>query len=583
MNFISDEKINEIRNSIDIVELIGRYIPLTPRGKNYFGVCPFHDDHSPSMSVSKDKQIYKCFSCGAIGNVFKFIMDYENVSFVESVSKIADIVGINIDLRYKSNISKKENNVLYDIYDLSLKFYQNNLNTINGNSAREYLLNRNIDADVIKEFGIGLALKDRTLLTKILINKEFDKKRILDSGLVLNGENGMYDIYYNRIMFPIHNLYGQVVGYSGRIYDNSDNSKYINTKETEIFKKSELLYNYHRSKDISRQKNVVIVMEGFLDVIRAYTIGIKNTVATMGTAITKDHALTLKKMAKEIILCFDGDSAGAKATNSCINELLKVGVRPKIVRLEENLDPDDYILKYGKERFLSKIENPVNIMDFKISYLKEGKNLNSDEEVSIYVNSILEELKSIDDEILTKLTIKKISEETGLDIDFLEDKVNENKIDNKKKIVKTNKNVKTVKLSKYVKAEQYLIFYMLRSKDVIKIYNKKITYMPTDRYRLFAREIATFYKIYNNINIADFITFLNNKTELMETLKEINSLNLKDEFSYEEIDDYINVIKEYNIKYVLNKYMKQLEQETDPIKKAEIGQKIIEVKLSQDR
>lgn len=582
MNYIGEEKLNEIRSSVDIVDLISRYISLVPRGKNYFGVCPFHDDHTPSMSVSKEKQIYKCFSCGAMGNVFKFVMDYENVSFIEAIAKVAEIAGINVNLPSNVNVSKKVNSELYDIYDVSFKFYQNNLQTVNGNEARKYLESRNIDSDVIKEFGIGLALKDRTLLTKILFNKNFKEKSILDSGLVAKGENGFYDVYCNRIMFPIHNLYGQVVGYSGRIYDGSDSAKYINTKETEIFKKSELLYNYHRAKDIARQKNVVIVMEGFMDVIRAYTVGVKNVVATMGTAFTKFHALTLKKMAKEIILCFDGDSAGAKATYSCINELMSVGVKPKIVRLEDGLDPDDYILKYGKDKFISKIENPINVMDFKISYLKEGKNLNSSDDISSYVNSVLEELKDIDDDILVKLTLKKISDETGLDVEFLEEKINKDKDSKRKQLSKSNQGVKNVKLSKYEKAEQHLIYYMLRSKEVIKIYNKKISYMPTDRYRLLAREIAAFHKQYNDINIADFITYLCDKSDMMAALQEINSLNLKEEFTYDEIEDYINVIKEYNIKYVLNKYMKQLEQETDPLKKAEIGQKIIEIRLSQN-
>ena len=373
MNTLSQEKINEIRNSVNIVDVISSYIPLTPRGKNYFGVCPFHDDNNPSMSVSPSRQIYKCFSCGATGTVFKFIMDYENISFLEAVKKVADIGGVSVNI---GKIKKKQTNTkLHQIYDLSLKFYINNLNTPSGKEAREYLKKRNINEDIIKEFQIGLSLKQGAL-SKILIDK-FKPDEVLKSGLVGKNDYGYYDLFYDRIMFPLYDLDGNPVAYSGRIYNREDNSKYFNTRETEIFKKGELIYNYHRAKDIARQKNKIIIMEGFMDVIRAYTVGIKNTIAMMGTAVTDAQAHLIKRMAKDIILCFDGDEAGAKATMSCLNELLKLGVTPKIVRLEDNLDPDEYIQKYGKEAFQRKIDNPISSMDFKLSYLKNGKDLTS--------------------------------------------------------------------------------------------------------------------------------------------------------------------------------------------------------------
>ena len=256
---------------------------------------------------------------------FKFIMDYENVSFLEAVKKVADMGGISVNI---GKVTKKQNHTeLHQIYDLSLKFYINNLNTVGGKEAKEYLKNRNIDEETIKEFQIGLSLK-HDVLSKILI-KKFKPDEVLKSGLVGKNDYGYYDLFYDRIMFPLYDLNGNPVAYSGRIYNKQDTSKYFNTRETEIFKKGELLYNYHRAKDIARKKNQIIIMEGFMDVIRAYTVGIKNVIAMMGTAVTETQAHLIKRMAKDIILCFDGDEAGAKATMSCSNELLKIGCNPK--------------------------------------------------------------------------------------------------------------------------------------------------------------------------------------------------------------------------------------------------------------
>lgn len=212
---LTTEQINDIRSSVDIVDVVSKYVSLTQRGKNYFGVCPFHDDHSPSMSVSKDKQIYTCFSCGATGNVFKFVMDYENISFLEAIKKIADIGGIKVSLGDLHFNKKNINNNLYDIYDLSLKFYQNNLNTNEGLKAKDYLYKRQINDDMIKYFEIGYSLKQRGLLTKLLLKKQFNEDDLIKSGLVIKNEYGLNDIYCDRIMFPLHDLNGRVVGYIG--------------------------------------------------------------------------------------------------------------------------------------------------------------------------------------------------------------------------------------------------------------------------------------------------------------------------------------------------------------------------------
>ena len=575
---LSQQQLNTIRESVDIVDIVSGYIPLVSKGKSFFGVCPFHDDHSPSMSVSKEKQIYRCFSCGAGGNVFTFVQNYENISFLDAVKVIADKAGIPLQVQEHVRPREKKFEIYYEIYDLAHKFYQNNINTAIGKDAKSYLEKRGIGLDVMKEFEIGLSLKNNEMLTKLLLKKEYAPKVLLKTGLVNESEKGLHDVYYNRIMFPLWNLEGKVVGFSGRIYQNNDTAKYVNTKETDAFKKGELLYNYHRAKNEARRVGQVIVMEGFMDVIRAYTVGVTNVVATMGTAVTKQQALLLKRMAKEVILCFDGDEAGAKATMSCSNELLHIGVTPKIVRLEENLDPDEYILKYGKEQFLRKLENPIQIMDFKLNYLKNKKDFNNGQDVALYVNQVLKELEKIDDPVLRQLTIQKLSSETHLEESFLKEQLQEPMEEKKVEIKKVGQ---PSKQNKYEQAEKNLIYYMLLSPEVIGLYQKHITYMPTKAYRMLAIQITCFYKDYKLISVADFMTSVQNDEVLTNTLNEILTLDLKDEYTIEQIMDYIKTIHEYGIKFQCQWLQEMMQMEIDPMKKAEIGQKIVDLRKSE--
>lgn len=625
MSTIDNNLINEIRDKVDIVDVVSSYIDLSARGKNYFGVCPFHDDNNPSMCVSKEKQIYTCFSCHETGNVFKFIMEYEHISFVEAVKKCADIAGISLDIgpvKEKNDVKYKE---LYDIYETSQKFYHNNLKTVAAEDARKYLEARGITEEIINEFGVGLALKEHNLLTKILVKKKFNENDLIRSGLVVKNEFGLNDIYYNRIMFPLTDLEGKIIGYSGRIYHGEeDTSKYINTKETDIFKKGEILYNYHRSKEECRKAGSVIVMEGFMDVIACYIAGVKNTVAPMGTAVTKQQANLIKKQGKEVILCFDGDGAGQKATMACSNELLELGVTPKVIFLEDNMDPDEYIKKNGADAFKEKVNNPISIMDFKLMYLKKNRNLENAEDLANYINDVIEELNKINDEILKEITIKKICEESGLEPSFIkaklsskeeavvipknepeyipdeyipdyepvppiEEEVTPQTFNKKPSFVSNNrpKNETVIDkrgipriikhkyaTDKYSIAEQGLLFYMLKSKEVIRIYDSKVKYMPTGEYYHLAIEISNFYRENGFINVADLISSLEDDEDAIKTIGEILSLDFSENYSLEEINDYISAIKESNVNSRLAKLSEKMRNEKDPMKKAEIAQKM---------
>lgn len=569
---IKQEEILNIQNSVDIVNIISSYIPLTSRGKNFFGVCPFHSDHSPSMSVSREKQIYKCFACGASGNVFKFVMDYENVNFYEALKIIADKAGIPINIKSNKKTNNNKFDVLYDIYETTQKFYQNNINTKTGEGARKFILNRHFDLDILKEFGIGLSLASYDSLTNFLLKKNYKLPDIEKAGLIAKGEKGYKDMYINRIMFPLYDLNGKIVGYSGRVYHGEKTSKYFNTKETEIFKKGELLYNYHKAKDIARNLDQIIIVEGFFALIRLHTIGVDNVIATLGTAVTKKQALLIKRMASEVILCFDGDAAGNEATNSCINILNEIGINPKIIRLEDNLDPDDYILKYGKEKMIDKLKTPMNVMDYKLNYHKLNKNLNSTDDMTNYINEMLKELEKTDDDIYKELTLKKISDESGLSLEMLKDKIKNTK-------QKENKNTTIQnKLNKYEKAEQNLVYHMLNSKEVIRIYTREKPYIENKEYRMLARELENYAKDKSNILVSEILTYYISNQEITSIIQKLINLDISDNHKIEEVQDDIKVINERTVKREINRLQEELKKETNIEKQALICQKIIDLK-----
>ena len=571
---ISYEEILSIQRKANIVDIIRDYVPLTQRGKNYFGICPFHDHHNPSMSVSPEKGVYKCFVCGNAGNVFNFVMEYEKVSFYESVKIVADKIGVSIDI----STSKKENtkkSPLYDIYNIAYKFYQNNLNTVYGKDAKKYLLNRKIDEDVIKNFNIGLSLSDSELCNALKA-KGFKDDDIVSSGVAVQNGNNIYDIYKNRIMFPLYDLEGNVVGFSGRIYNQKSESKYINTKETEIFKKGELLYNYHIAKKEARKEKNIIVVEGFMDVIRLSTIGIVNVVASMGTAVTKYQLNLIQKLAPNITLMFDGDKAGEKATNAFIELANGNDSNIKVVRLEDNLDPDEYILTKGKDKMIYNLSHAQSVYDYKLSSYKENIDFNDSKEVSNYINVMIKEFEKIDDDIVREIEIKKLSESTNVSYDLIKSKLK----DSEKKVIITHK-PKNIKINKYEKASKYILYRMINDNNMILYYFNNLSYLPNDTERKLASEIVLFYKKFNSFNLSDFIIYLEDKKELINLVVDISDLKYTEDELNDNIDNYFDVIKESLYNNQIVKLTSELKNESNSVKRMEIAQKIVDLKIKE--
>lgn len=570
---MNDNKIKEIREANNIVDVISSYLPLVKKGKNFFGVCPFHDDNNPSMSVSYDKQIYKCFSCGASGNVFNFVMDYEHVDFKEALNILAKRAGISIG---NINISSQNKyDKYYKMYDLSLKFYQNNINSSYGKDAKEYLYKRGINDELIKHFKIGLSLLEKDKLTKILLEKDYTKKEMEMYGL----GNGFNDLYVNRIMFPLFDVSSKVVGFSGRIYNSSSDSKYINTKETPIFKKGEMLYNFYEAKDFVRLEKKIIVVEGFMDVIRLYSVGIKNVVALMGTSLTKEQISLLKRLSNNVYLSLDGDEAGLKAMANIGSVLEENGFNVRIIKLSSNLDPDEFILKYKKEGYMALYDNPMSYSEFKIDYMKERSNLSSVDDKAKYINEVLNELKQEKDEIKQELILKKISIEFNIDIEILKNKLQ--KIENCSKIETLKKEpVRIKKLDKYQKATYEIINFMLNSYEAVKLYEIKLNYLPYLNARYLANEIIYWYKRNGSLVLADFITSLSSKKELFDLLKEVIEFG-NEEFDLDVMKEYINVVLGYSGNQEIKRLKEIMREEPDQEKKAQLAEKIRLVKIGE--
>lgn len=573
---VEDQAIEKVRTAVNIIDVISSYLPLTQKGKNYFGVCPFHEDHSPSMSVSTDKQIYKCFSCGAGGNVFTFVKDYENVTFIEAVKIVADRYGIPFSGLKKTNKPKtyvKE----YEIMDLSLKFYQNNLNSSMGKKAKEYLNNRSLNDEAIKEFNIGLALDYNHTLNKLLISKKYDVETLVNLGLInRNGEN-ISDIFQNRIIFPIHNLEGQPIGFTGRIYESSNTAKYINSKETIIFKKGEILFNYHRAREYIKKEKQVLIVEGNMDAIRMYSSGIKNVVALMGTSLTKEQINIIKSLRTQVILMLDNDDAGETATYTNGNLLEKAGLNLKVVRLSGEKDPDEYIIKNGVEALKNNIKAPLDFLEFKLKYLKKNKDLSKTDDLVKYIKEIINNIKDIEDNLTKEITLKKMSEEYEISYELLKNELE--KLPVKANIVKKDeKKLAKNTFSKYDIAVRNIIFYMMNDKVYVENFKKNLGYVENKLYRELINEIIYYTEQTKNIDLASFISYISTKENIYDDLMDIIKCNKKEELNLKDFLEFIDAAKNLMLKEEIKQLKEEIKNELDSNKKLELANKLIEIK-----
>lgn len=575
MAYISEEELNNIRSNADIVDVISDYLDLKQRGRNYVAVCPFHDDHSPSLVVSRERQMFTCFTCKTSGNVFSFVMKYENVSFPEAVSIVAKKIGYTLKgdfSNFKENKYKKE----YEIMDFVTKYYTNNINTSLGIKALKYLENRGITKDIIKEFNIGLSIDKKDDLYNILIKKNYSLQDLSDLGLVNKINLNVYDTFINRIMIPIENLQGNVVGFTGRIYNGEeDTAKYLNTKETKIFKKGSILFNYHNARNAIREAKVVVVVEGNMDAITLSAKGIKNVVALMGVAMSQVQIDTLKKLNVPIILMLDNDSAGLDATLKNGEILRKAGVDTLVVRLSGAKDPDEYIRAKGVDALNDNIKHAISFLDFLLDYLKQDLDLNNITDLKKYINSIISHI-NYEDDLTKQLIISKISKDYLIDEQIL---IGELNVKPKKEIVKKEEKKEIIpKVSKYHKAVSKILYMMMLDNKYITIYKNKLGYFKERIERVAASEIVYYNGEHGNINIADFITYITDNEELSDYVSNIISENKNTSDSVSEFNDCVDAVLKILKKDEMNEIVEKIKNELDMNKKMELMNKLMDLK-----
>lgn len=573
MAYIKDEVINEIRNNADIVDIVSSYLPLSIKGKNYVAMCPFHDDHNPSLIVSREKQIFSCFTCQTSGNVFKFVMEYEQVSFPEAIKIIANKIGYDLKIDDELVNEDKVNRGNLEIYNYAMKYYANNLITSDGFEARDYLEKRGIDLNIIKEFNLGLALNLKDAFYKLSLKKNWDIDKLDQLGLINKVDANIYDTFINRIIIPIHNLKGEVVAFTGRIYHNEDNSaKYLNTKETEIFKKSEILFNYYNARKYIKDSHTLILVEGNMDAIKMSAKGFKNVIALMGVFLSKTQINIIKRLNCKVILMLDNDSAGLDSTLKNGTLLNNEKIDTYVVRLSKAKDPDEYLEKFGIEAMENNIKHALKFMDFKLETLKQNRNLNNPYEVIEYVKDVLSAINDEDD--LTKeLFISKISSDYDIDIDILKKGLNKN---DEKKIERKKTSVPKTKLSKYQKASHRILYYMVNDEKYIKLYKTNLGYFKEKIERMLASEII-FYSNSNKINMADFATYLMSNKELYDFFQIIISESIHN-INDEEFNSCINAMLNIYKKEEINNLNEQIKMEMDINKKLELMQKLVDIK-----
>lgn len=504
MKYINEEEINTIRQNANIVDIIESYgIKLEKKGKdNYVCLCPFHDDHNPNMIVSQAKQIFTCFGgCGATGNVFTFVQKYENVSFIEAVKIVAEKSHQNFNYDIKSSTANDKFSKEYEIMDLSLKFFQNNLASGEGIKAKEYLFKRGINETIINEFKLGLSISNNSL-KKFFESKNVSLELAYKIGLLNKSGTEYYDVFNDRIMIPIFNQSGKLCGYTGRCYLKDEENKYVNSKENEIYKKSEVLFNYFNAKnEINKLKEIVIV-EGNMDAITMSTYGIKNVCALMGVVLTSYQINFLKKQRLKLILMLDNDNAGRTATLKVGDNLYNAGIDVRVVRLSGAKDPDEYVRKNGIEALKENISNARKFIDFKIEALKSDYDLTSVEDIQKYILQVLEIVKGLSD-LEKNIIINKLSEEYRVDVNILKKNVT---FENKNPLVKELPQKK--KKSGYDLAVSNIIYGMLQNKEYYVIFTNRLGYLKNRVERMTVAYIKEYIDKFGNIDIAGFLDYV---------------------------------------------------------------------------
>ncbi|HGZ2800282.1 TPA: DNA primase [Staphylococcus aureus] len=557
---IDQSIINEIKDKTDILDLVSEYVKLEKRGRNYIGLCPFHDEKTPSFTVSEDKQICHCFGCKKGGNVFQFTQEIKDISFVEAVKELGDRVNVAVDIeatQSNSNVQIASDDLqMIEMHELIQEFYYYALTkTVEGEQALTYLQERGFTDALIKERGIGFAPDSSHFCHDFLQKKGYDIELAYEAGLLSRNEENFsyYDRFRNRIMFPLKNAQGRIVGYSGRTYTGQE-PKYLNSPETPIFQKRKLLYNLDKARKSIRKLDEIVLLEGFMDVIKSDTAGLKNVVATMGTQLSDEHITFIRKLTSNITLMFDGDFAGSEATLKTGQNLLQQGLNVFVIQLPSGMDPDEYIGKYGNDAFTAFVKNDKkSFAHYKVSILKD-EIAHNDLSYERFLKELSHDISLMKSSILQQKALNDVApffnvspEQLANEIQFNQAPANYYPEDEYGGYIEPEPigMAQFDNLSRQEKAERAFLKHLMRDKDTFLNYYESVDKdnFTNQHFKYVFEVLHDFYAENDQYNISDAVQYVNSN-ELRETLISLEQYNLNDEPYENEIDDYVNVINE---------------------------------------
>ncbi len=543
-----DHKLIELINEkTPIVELVSEFVSLQKTGKNFRGLCPFHQEKTPSFFVSPEKNICKCYGCGEGGAPINFYRKIKNISFDQAAEELAEKAGIKVEKKVRQTDPYES---FYKLMAEAKEFYKFNLkNSEKGQLAYKYLSGREISDDIIDHFEIGYAPSHSDVLYQMLNDKGYQVSDMIKLGLVKQKDDGSYyDLFSDRLIFPITNPKGLVVGFSGRTLNKKESIKYMNSPETMIFKKGQLLYHFNEALSEIRKNKQIVLYEGFFDVISSYKAGIKHGVATMGTALTIDQAKLIKQFTDSIVVAYDGDSAGQTATLKAIPLLEKVRLKTEILTIPEKMDPDEFIKAYGSDRYEALFgEYTTDPYRFKYQYFKNGKDLSNANDITTFKNNILEMLITADPSI-QNMYKNKLAQDLKVSPDAFEIKVKKQpSLPHKESL--PEKQIARIS-NKYEKAERYLIYAMLRSKiDANHIQARLKMSDFVDQVQSTIRLlIDSYYKDHQKLDVDEFIDGLNQEQREYATNTLFKDILWEQNETIDaiEFDNYINLVKHAN-------------------------------------
>ncbi|MCC3754652.1 DNA primase [Staphylococcus capitis] len=550
---IDQSVINEIKDKTDILDLVSEYVKLEKRGRNYIGLCPFHDEKTPSFTVSEDKQICHCFGCKKGGNVFQFTQEIKDIPFVEAVKELGERVNIKVDVgqtQYNQQSQMASDDLkMIEMHELIQDYYHYALmKTVEGEEALNYLRQRGFTDELIKQRQIGYAPDSSHFCHDFLEKKGYDIELAYEAGLLSRNEENFsyYDRFRNRIMFPLKNAQGRIVGYSGRTYNNQE-PKYLNSPETPIFQKRRLLYNLDKARKSIRQNDEIVLLEGFMDVIKSDYAGLKQVVASMGTQLSQEHMTFLKKLTNNITLMFDGDYAGREATLKTGQALLQQGLNVYVIQLPSGMDPDEYIGKYGNEAFLNFVaKDKKAFVLFKVESHQDEIN-NNDLAYERHFREATHDIAQVQSTILRNKLIQDVANLFNMSPEMIYHEVGSN---NMPQVAPAEYGYSPQSgsqlfnnLTKHEKAERALLKHFMKDKDTFINYYQKISDEDfTNKYfKSIFNILHDYFSEHDNYSISDVMQYIDSN-ELREAFIELEQYTLNDEPYENEIEDYILII-----------------------------------------